>query len=622
MMKSLLVLLASLTMLSANAQLRKSDAVAPRLPQPMMKSVKPQAQVQEMQLLAPGTLVLNTAPEKDGDVRVWYRRPAGAYPASVIVEDECNSGFLYAPYLHVKPYQDYTFLGFAEGVSDQAVFEWDVTHWDWYGGNDQRVITTVPGQDLTWQWGYETDEVPTLYVIEPDATYEWWYPGTVKTNTLPGEPNPSVEPELKSEILSVPSTMAIWDMDILMSSKTFLQGSNEGEYLYPMTYFSGAEPYGGNSKGWWFGKNGYHQVVRPNYFIDGIAQAFEKPSAPYLLNQVVVDCGVLEVLDRVDLMCRIYKLDEIPAYNDTAVVTLPEEPGELIAKGRATLTPETNDATGGLVFFTLFGEEDGLEYDITPTIDCAILIVIDGYNDPEMANLQDFSAMIAANDQDDEGFGELAYLKFGTPDDNGGVNYVWTGLNNFFRSGTMKTGFTIFINAEMPYLTFNYAAEDGEYTFPAEGGPMEKPIGDDYTSYGIEFWSWTPSVDDGWWLYCNGGDVPDWLSIELTDVEQYGEWSGLVIAEVYAEPLPAGVNYREAVVRFMIPGAYLDYKFMQGRYIDPPRPHFPDINGDGEVNIADLNYLIYLILTDQAGDANIADVNMLIQIILSKNQPF
>jgi len=33
---------------------------------------------------------------------------------------------------------------------------------------------------------------------------------------------------------------------------------------------------------------------------------------------------------------------------------------------------------------------------------------------------------------------------------------------------------------------------------------------------------------------------------------------------VTAEPLPAGVAYREAVVRFEFPGAYIDYKFMQG----------------------------------------------------------
>lgn len=50
-----------------------------------------------------------------------------------------------------------------------------------------------------------------------------------------------------------------------------------------------------------------------------------------------------------------------------------------------------------------------------------------------------------------------------------------------------------------------------------------------------------------------------------------------------------------------------------------------DFNGDGEVNIADLNYLINLILTDAGlgditgdGETNIADINALIDIILSK----
>ena len=240
-----------------------------------------------------------------------------------------------------------------------------------------------------------------------------------------------------------------------------------------------------------------------------------------------------------------------------------------------------------------------------------------------MENLKDFSALISSDDMVDEGFGELAYLKYGVNDEDGNLDhYVWAGLNNFFSSGEMKTGLSIFLSTENPYLTFNYNDEDGEYTFPAEGGLMEKHFGSN-TTRSIEFWSWVPSADDAWFISCNDEDVPDWLSIELTDQMKDGEFTGLVNAEVVAEPLPAGVDYREAVVRFEFPGAYVDYKFMQGEGVPPV---VGDVNGDGEVSIADVNAAIDMILTGtQApngdvngdGEVSIADVNMIIDIILN-----
>ena len=92
---------------------------------------------------------------------------------------------------------------------------------------------------------------------------------------------------------------------------------------------------------------------------------------------------------------------------------------------------------------------------------------------------------------------------------------------------------------------------------------MEKQLGD-HTCRSIEFRSWTPNADDAWYVSCNDEDVPGWLNIELADEMQDDQFTGLVNAEVTADPLPTGVNYREAIVRFGYPGAYVDYKFMQG----------------------------------------------------------
>ena len=619
MKKVLLLAAAALMVTSANAQLKRSETT--QIPaRPQTQLVKPQAQMKEMQMRTPGTPVVQNARKKAGAIDVWYRRPAGALAGSIVVEEGAYAGMYYAPYIAMTPYVDYTYNGYADGVPDGTTYDWRVQY---YGMNDAgeeaQMWATVPGMDLEMQYSYETDSVPIFKATVPGGKfYQFFIHGFEMSGT---SDKPITGAEHSANVLAVPSTMDIWDIDVLKSSKTFCYGGRNGDQRYPLTYYSGAVPYGRNENGWWLGKNG---GTNGGGFVDGIAQAFEKPTFPYLLKQVVLDCAVLEVKAPVDMYCKIYKLDEIPPYMDDDEAVLPEEPGELIAMGRATLTPETADVTGDLIFFTLFGEEDGLEYDVTPTIDCPILVVVDGYNDPEMENLTDFSALISSDDMVDEGFGELAYLKYGVTDEEGNLDhYVWAGLNNFFSSGEMKTGLSIFLSTENPYLTFNYNDEDGEYTFPNEGGLMEKHFGS-YTTRSIEFWSWTPSADDAWYISCNDEEVPDWLSIELTDQMQNGESTGLVNAEVVAEPLPAGVSYREAIVRFEFPGAYIDYKFMQGEGGPVPVPG--DVNQDGEVTIADVNALIDMILSgelEMIGDVNgdgevtIADVNAVIDIILS-----
>ena len=596
-------MMAALTLLSGRAQLNSRNvAVLPARPQSI---TRPSCQAQEMKMRDPGQLSPARA-KRSGDVKPFYCRPAGAFSGCIVVENGAYAGMYYAPYIFVKPYVEYTFPVIAPGFSESEEFWWS---YELYNAADELETHEERTRDLKVKYDIESVDAP---ILENYFQYPYYIPQT-----------PGMVQDLKfGKVLSLPNTMDYWDMDILKSSKTFCYGGRNNDQRYPMTYYSGAVPYGSNENGWWFGKNG---GTNGGGFVDGIAQAFEKPTAPYLLNQVVLDCAILEVTGQVDMTCKVYKIDEIPPYQDDGYVVLPDEPGELIAKGRATVTPETADATGDLVFFTLYDEEDGLEIDITPTIDCAILVVIDGYNDPGMENLKDFSALIGSNVEDDEGYGELAYLKYAAVDEDGNIgDYVWAGLNNFFRSGEMKTGLSIFLSTENPYLTFNYNAEDGEYRFPDEGGLMTKWFGADHFTASIEFWAWMPSADDDWVLSCDGDEVPDWLSIELIDDIKEGEFSGLVTAKVVAEPLPENVTYREAIVRFAFPGAYLDYKFMQGDdggWIFPPFPDGP--------NMGDVNRVIGIILGDpvddeemrkydinQDGEINIADVNLLIEIIL------
>ena len=232
------------------------------------------------------------------------------------------------------------------------------------------------------------------------------------------------------------------------------------------------------------------------------------------------------------------------------------------------MTPETNDLCNGLITFTLFGQEDGLEFEITPTIDYPILVVIEDYNNPECDALRDFTCCISNDIHVDEGYGELAYLKCPVNDEEGNFtgDYVWKGLNNFFRSGEMKTGLSIFIVADQPYLAF-YFDDDGEYIFPREGGLMvqyehTQEYDADVIIPSILFLSSNASED--WEITWNGSEeLPDWLEFELIDEVADGDFDGYVMAMVTAAPLPEGVSYREAVIRFEIPGDYLDYTFKQ-----------------------------------------------------------
>ena len=328
------------------------------------------------------------------------------------------------------------------------------------------------------------------------------------------------------------------------------------------------------------------------------------------------------------MTCRVYRLHNgIPAYSDDACVMLDESLDDLIATGRVTLTPESEEC----ILFDLYRETDGIEYIDQPVINDAIIVVVDGYNDPSMENLADFTACISAAKNTDEGFGELAYLKYGIPDENGNFSgrYSWVGLNNFFSSGEMKTGFTIFLTLDYPYLAFEFEEESGQYTFGEDGGPMEKRLeltdGTIITSQVISFYSSCEELE----ISCNGNEPPEWLDIDLAfcdGSDENGYWGHpcVIDAAVTAAPLPDGVNYRSATVRFAIPGDHVDYTFHQARGNNPS--DFGDLNNDGEVNIADINLLIGYILNggtggdlNDDGETNIGDLNMLIGIILNKS---
>lgn len=624
---------------TATTPVKRSDAKVNRTAQ-LQRVAKPQALQQVNSKRTPGSPLVNKAPKREAFLENWYNRPAGAFYCDAISVDGAY-GYAYStPFLFAKPFTDYTFYGFCLGADENTHLAWDVFKYD--GGENYYPVDDA--QDVTVNYSMEISQVPRFYAVDGEFEDEHatWYEYQIIDHGMGGSYEaPVVESETPINVFAIPSEKIMNDdgseVDYWGSSKTMVGGGREGKNYYLYTYYSGAEPAPGNDNGWWFGKNGSH--------IDGIAQAFEKPTSPYLLKKIGMYTAVLELLgDNAKMTCKVYKLNEIPAYNDTSEVVLPLVPGELIVSGEATVTESTIQDNYGFVEFTLFGQDEEdpeLTYEYTPTIDYPILVVIDGYN--ENAALQDFSVCISNDDEVDEGYGELAYLKYPrrvvSLDENGDTifndegkpvyewtgDYIgWCGLNNFFTSGEMKTALTIFVCTENPFITFNYSIEDGEHTFPNEGGELVKYVeyeGETYAVEGIDFYSWY-GADDYVLTYKGSDELPEWLSIELEDVEgdEYSGWE--VYAAVTAEPLPENVPYREAVIRFEIPGDFIEYKFMQGE----PMPFLPeDVNHDGEVTVADVNMTIGIILAgtnDPVADVNgdgevtVADVNRVIAYIV------
>lgn len=642
MKKFLLLAAAALVMTSAGAQVKKSAMPANYNPTtPVCVKTTAISPDREMKMATPQEMAnLKKAPKKSGYIEPFYKRPAGMFHSPFIHVG--GAGFYsYGDYqfLLCKPFADYTFVGSAEGADENATTFWE------YWLRDERYTSDGFGEwEITYAPYLSVDDAPYFYVIDGDPMDEDtpFFGYQMKNYTMSGDDNnPVIDNETPVQVLSVVnSEMYDDDMEFLLTSKTMTEGGRYGLHTGFITSFYGAEPYGNNERGWWFGKNGEH--------IDGMAQAFEKPTRPYMLKNVYLQCGTdLVVTENVKLYCKVYKLDEIPDYSETGSTGLPLEAGELIVTGEGTVTPSTGEDKNGLIEFTLFGfDEDDpeLTYEYTPTIDYPILVCIEGYNEPEAAGLEDFRAFICEDWDVDEGYGELAYLKYpiyeieydeqgdtlwnedGTPKTFFTGDYYWRGLNNFFSGPMqMKTGLSVFISVENPFLTFNSGLEDGEYTFPAEGGDLSKTFEYSDTtivSDGIEFFSWLPSEDGDWSMLWNGEDeLPEWLTIDLEDIETY-ETGTFVIASVHADALPEGETYREATIRFEIPGDFLYYKFMQG---EKPEFNKYDVNRDGEVTVADVNAVIDYILggnknvpadVNGDGEVTVADVNDVIDYIL------
>lgn len=243
----------------------------------------------------------------------------------------------------------------------------------------------------------------------------------------------------------------------------------------------------------------------------------------------------------------VYKLPEIPAYDETNYVLA--QLGDFVASGTASLSAALSPDKA-ILSIPVFDQSGN-----APEINDNIMVIVTGYN-AEGSPITDIT-MTVSKDNEDEGYGELGYV--GVTTENG---IMFVGLNNFLATG-IKTAPSIFIETERPWLCFNSSNEQAEREFAPEG--------EEYT---LELFSYHPSVEWTVSEVTKGEaaprkmpgkvNVPSWLGLDFED--ETGSGVGYSVNAIFnVEPLPSGVDHREATIRFAYPGAYLDYKVTRTR---------------------------------------------------------
>ncbi len=520
----------------------------------------------------------------------WYYRPAGSF----YVGPAQTGGLYYSPQIVTPVYRENTFIS----ACDDAAPTW----WFSYYTNKATDSISSQEQNLTYTWGWEQVYAPTVVTAANQyQLYDDYLNRTTNESTM-----------YKGYISSVYQTSDIFsDPAPFVSPKYWSAGQRERALGRFPTFggkitLTGAAAAENQSTGYWFGRNasGYN----------GMAVYVEAPTHRYALRQIGID-ATFSLQNKeavVEIPVEVYSVAEHSA--DTLVF------GDLLASGVAVIDSLTSSDTQlNVPLVTL--DEDGIESEVVLDINQAIAVVVKGYDNPD---LKDFY-MYCSTDICDEGYGELGYILHCDAD---GTIANTFGLSDFFTSSLGNTAPSILLDVEFPMIDVNFDEETGEYNFPVEGGKLMRDYvvsGQTYTDQeGIYFVSRNHASDE--WII---DEQPEWLTIELQDGQgEDGYYNNIVIANVTCQALPEGTTYREANVRFHYAGAEYIYKFSQGEKGDDPDPIQGDVNGDGKVEIDDVNALINILLgkaeataaanVDGVGGIDVQDVNVLINIILGK----
>ena len=524
--------------------------------------------------------------------KIWYYRPAGQFYRGV-----AEDGTWYEPMVYMRPYAENTTVNASTGATS---FTWS---YQMYDNATQNFITkTANTTDLVDTWVNNT-EVAAPILSSGSNKYQ------LSTNHASG------------------GILNVYDGLYCCTADPY-EASGEQAYVSPKYFGGGNRSSAGNGGGIvnimgasssltdpnaggaaWFGHN------YSGWNANGIYA--EKPVHPYALRGVSLLADALELVpgaSSATLTATIYKASKDE--NDKLVL------GDVLVKTTADIT--SSDKGRMFINFPLLAVEDGIESEVTLEIDDAIFIAITGLDNTNIKSLN----IPVSTDTEYEGYGDVGYIFYKVPGDDVKEAEQCRGFAGLFRnsSGEDYQAQCIFMDVEYPFVVLNYTADKAEYEFPVAGGEVVKTISGKEIK-GVAIYS-SKTADEFDIIEKGKEELPEWLSIELEDVMTDGEYNGLLQANVVAEPLPAGVKYRECVVDFGVAGGHLYYTFTQGDKTAPvAKPG--DVNNDGSVDIKDLNIVINIVLgqdsaakydgrADVNGDSrvDIVDVNAIINLIL------
>lgn len=526
MKKGLLLLAAAAVAVSASAQ-NKNQVATSKVADSGVAPFECTVVKAEMATDAQRAAMKKVAPK--AAVKAWYNRPAGTFYRSLTA----TGGAFYSPVLVLPCWRDVTFTNASTGA-DAYVWKYDkydTSVKDW-------VEQTSTNVDITDNFLKCSMLAPKLTATAGGATSTYQLFSTYinqkthETKDYEGLTYYYDDPRAEFQSGDKP-------VDCYLSPKYFCAGTREQPDLLKgrggVITLTGATDAGKGD--YWFGQNGDGW--------NGMAVYVEKPASPYALRGIHVLYMYDKITGATPLEAKVYAVEKDD--KDNLIF------GDLIATAKGTLAADAEDC--GFIDLPLVEEEDGLQYEVVANIDRPIAVVFTGY---EKANTKGFR-MVVSTDCVNEGYGQHGYM---CQIDAEGYPTKCIGLDKFFKSPLGYTAPSIFLDVEWPIMIWNYTFEDGKYNFPKTGGAWQKTVGTSkfdaisvYSTKSSEEWTVT-TVD--------GQDVPEWLTLQVADVQEAGEFTGEVQIKATAAALPADVEGREAKVKFAVPGAELVYDFTQG----------------------------------------------------------
>jgi hypothetical protein len=286
--------------------------------------------------------------------------------------------------------------------------------------------------------------------------------------------------------------------------------------------------------------------TNPERTIESVANYFEKPKQPYLLDSLWINLGALSAPAGTVFKLNIRKIDETGGYTT------------ILAKATCTLESVKESRPGyyTMLFKNFITYDPVLELEVTNEyieISDAILVELTGFNKTGI-KLSAFSQGIT------DGGESNAYVFYNHY--ASGKRYLLSA-NDYFGGSTS--------------LLFNLASTY-TYLIP-DATSFEAPIVGGSKTFNITSFS----APDTWWLET---ELPSWLSAANT----YDDQTGKITYTLTAEPLPAGVEGRGTVITVAEPGATMSISVTQGNYTDVKNTKTTKTNVIKSANSVELNY--------------------------------